>query len=508
MGTLHNIMCLYFLCFIGIYPDFCIQSITTNESYKLLTIVNDNNDLNYYNVGGNKSGLIDCTCKYYYFEEALKDLDNNTYVNLTTSFATLLSPVFASNLNNIKIFGHGFPTVDCNHTGSLLCENCNNIVIDNIRWMKCGFYNVSTLAESSISESHQFNNANGLQFLICTNITIQFSTFVESLVEVFQSSGIVNIECVDFLDKDTRFLDNATTNTYAQSYYNGLFIDLHNVAVLEVLINNCLFANKPKSSSIQLLIVKAGLANMLICNTTFVNINGQPTPSIYGNSIVYIDISTKKSSVTFYNVTFQSNNVTDNGNILSVLMNEDDSSILLYSCTFSNNIATRVALLKTRNLTITNSSFKFNNAKSNLISLTSQVSLVSDFNALKFLFNSGGHLLSLNGYSISINFNESMVQNNTLVSGSGLVVLLDYYNLDVLLTGIQFISNSMSAGGSAFYCRSPLITTVNSTETPPTHKLVIQNVKVLRQHGSGHGAGVYISHQSSDSCLVNGSYTS
>ena len=427
---------------------------------------------------------------------------------MTISSATLLSPVSASNLHNVTIFGHSFPTVDCNHTGSLFCENCNNIIIDNIKWIKCGSFNASSIAESSIGKLIQYNNARGLQFLFCINVTIQFCTFIESLVQVFQTSGAISIECVKFLGVDAKFFDYNDTNTYTQSYYehyyNGLLIDDNNAAVLKVFINNCLFNNAPVSSSVQLLSVKAEIASMQISNTTFDSINGQPLPSIHGNSIVYVSISAEKSDITFRNVTFQSNNVTDNRNILSVFMNENSSTIQLHSCMFSNNTAFRVAVLTARHLTIANSNFRFNNAKSNLISSNSPMSLISNFEELLFSNNFGGPLLSLCSHNISASFSNSCVKNNTLVSGNGLVVVSDYYDLDVLLTKMQFISNNVSTDGSAIYCSS-LVMPINLADPLPTRKLVMQNVDILKQHGNGHGAGVYISHQSCDNC--SGSYT-
>jgi len=485
---------------IGIYPDSCVQ----NESRKVLIIANN---LNYNNVGQN-----DCICWYYSFEAALKDLDNNTYVNLTISFATVSSPVSASNLNNVTISGHAFPTVDCNNTGSLLCEHCNNFIIDNIKWRKCGYFNNNpfNLADSG---THHSNGARGLYFVSCTNIIIRLSTFIESLVTVFQASGVIKTECVKFLDISENLNAN-DTNIDTQSYnYNGLLIDQNISTPLKIFIINCLFSNTPGSASVQLLIVKAKIASMQINDTAFVNISIKPLPSIYFNSIIYIDIIAEESNVTFYNVTFHFNNVR---NILSVFMNENASTIQLHSCVFFNNTASKLAVLTTRNLTITDSRFQWNDVKANLISTSSQT---SDFNRLTISNNFGGPLLSLNSCNISANFKDSHVQGNTLVSGHGLIVVTDYYELDVSLADIQFISNNVSTEGSAFYCSNSIVKPLDqlnlqgSTEGRanssllPTHKLVLQNVQVLMQYGSGHGAGVYISlsQQSYDSC--SSSYT-
>jgi len=120
-------------------------------------------------------------------------------------------------------------------------------------------------------------------------------------------------------------------------------------------------------------------------------------------------------------------------------------------------------------------------------------------------YNTGGPLLSFNSYNISANLTESTIANNTLSSGHGLVVFQDYYDLDTVLVCIKLKFNIMLTEGSAFnYSSSVVDATLNSTRT---HKLVMQYIEVLAQLGRGHGAGIYISHNECDSCLVNGSYT-
>ena len=607
-------------------------------------------------------------------------MDNNTFVNVSASSVTLPSLVSVNNLNNITIYGHDYPTVDCNHIGFFVCKNCYNIVIDNIEWNKCGLLN------SSIFESELLNglgSTGGLHFETCANLTIQFSTFVMSSVQVFQASGTIDIKNVSFSDNYT----DSHLPLYHKPNYGGLIVEQYNGAMLKIYIINCLFTNViPNSTTAQLLIINtAVITSLIINNTRFVNsINGQSTPSIYGKSMAYIDISTEASNATFINVTFQSNNVPDNGNILSVLMNEDDSCIQMYSCRFLNNTASTVALLKTKQITVSNSNFVFNNGQSSLVSSQCQTSLVANFNRLLFSGNTGGPLLSCNSRNMSTSFIESKIQHNTLLSGNGLVALSDYHNLDALLTDVEFVSNDVISAGSVFRCDSKVVhtmsdssnvssevqfhanftllnvlfqsntansngdilslasdgddstvqlqfgvfynntasniavfetrglTILNSTfelnngqsnliisknhtslianlnklmfsynrggplllfdcynisanfdeseivnntlksghglvvfqdyynldalvasvqllsnnmstkgsafnctssvvdptyETIPIHKLVIQDVEVLGQHGNGHGAGVYMSHQSCDSCLVNGSYT-
>ena len=385
----------------------------------------------------NVDGDSDCICRYNSLEEALRDMDNNTFVNITTFHAILPSPVTVTNLNNITIAGHNYPTVDCNHTGSFVCKDCNSIIINHIKWMKC-------------IESYPCNpqDSGGLHFDACINLTIQLSTFVASSIQVVSASGIINVENVEFSGN----LISAYSPVYCHEYnYGGLLVEQFNAAMLKVSIINSSFTNA--SPTAQLLTINAAVMSMLISNARFVNsINTQPVPSIYGNSMAFINVSSEGSNLTISNSTFLSNTVAENGSILSVLLNENDSTIQIQSCMFLNNTASNIAFFKTRNLTIINSTFEFNNGEHNLISIQSQISLVTDLNELIFLSNTGGPLLSLNSHNISNSFTESIIEHNTLFSGHGLVAVLDYYTLDVLLEGIKFLYNDIT--GNVLHCSS------------------------------------------------------
>jgi len=92
------------------------------------------------------------------------------------------------------------------------------------------------------------------------------------------------------------------------------------------------------------------------------------------------------------------------------------------------------------------------------------------------------------------------------MSGNGLVVFQDYYNLDALLTDINFTSNNMSTAGSAVTFTFAMLDATTSQPTA-THKLIMQSVQVVRQISSGNGVGVYISYLLCDMCTLDGPYT-
>ena len=496
---------------VDINQDSCHQSSNGNTydniTYKVIMVTVRNDDMT--NTGNHNTCDMDIC--YYSLDKALRHVNSNSIINITIPYDTLLSPANLSNLSNITIAGNSMSEIDCNYTGALVCKGCNNVIIKNIRWIRCGFFNISTTGSNSHNKAYHLDPIGGLYFDTCTNLTIQCCTFLTSLVQISQASETVTISNVYYTDN--------YTNTYPQSYYEytygGLYVEQSNSMDLFINIADCSFTSmKPNGTAIQLFVVKSkdsGMNHILISSTSFTDsINNQPVPSNYGNSMVFINISSSHTNVTLSDVRFQSNTIADNGSILSIVTNEDNSTVQLLSCVFLSNTASNVAVFETGHLTITNSVFKYNNGKSNLILLKYQTSIIASYEGLMFSNNTGGPMLSLNSYNISVSFLESKLQHNTLSSGNGLVMLSDYYNLDVLLAGIKFISNKILTDGSTFYSSSPVMMPTksnSSTHIPPTHKVAILNVVVFRQSGGGDGAGVYISHSSCDSCEVTGSYT-
>ena len=352
-------------------------------------------------------------------------MDNNTFVNVSASYVALPVPVSVTKLNNITISGHNYPTVDCNYTGSLECKDCHNVAIDNIKWMKCGFF-------KDESSSGKVDPTSGLRIHMCKNFIIRLCTFVASLIQILQTSGSIHFENAEFLGY------HSSSNSSLYQDYGGLFVEMDDIAMAEIKILNCSFTDV-RSTGGQLLIVNGAVASVLVDNTRFVNsIKGL---SIYGNSMVYINLFMEASNVTFINVTFQSNNATHDGNILSVLLNENSSAIHLHSCMFLNNTASTVVLFKTRNLEITSSIYAFNSVKSSLILSQCQTAIVAILQGLMFSDNIGGCLLSLTCHTISTSLIKSTITRNILSSGQGLVALLDYHVVNASLYDINFVFN-------------------------------------------------------------------
>jgi len=138
---------------------------------------------------------VENNCKLHSLDEAISYVSDNSVINITLPYALLLSRVSITNLSNIIITGHDFPEVDCKHTGALECINCSNITIKNIKWKRCGFFNIST--------NHNLSPLAGISFDSCNNVTIQCCKFITSLVQLSQVTGAVEIKHVHFSDNYT-----------------------------------------------------------------------------------------------------------------------------------------------------------------------------------------------------------------------------------------------------------------------------------------------------------------
>ena len=78
-----------------------------------------------------------CYCNN--FEDALYHVEDNTVIVLNGTLQEFRVNVMLNYITNISIIGyHKFNTIDCDARGSVVFNNCKNIVIKNIKWISCG----------------------------------------------------------------------------------------------------------------------------------------------------------------------------------------------------------------------------------------------------------------------------------------------------------------------------------------------------------------------------------
>ena len=142
---------------------------------------------------------------------ALKNLQNNTVINITSKVVTLnrIVGMGSGNLNNITITANG-TTIMCNNTGGVHCESCSDITILGITWYQCGRNEPEDLTRQTPA----------IHFTTVSNLTIHKCTFCNSTgCPVYIKYGLGNITI-----NDSYFMDNVFDSTQPGMKCAGLHV--------------------------------------------------------------------------------------------------------------------------------------------------------------------------------------------------------------------------------------------------------------------------------------------
>jgi len=276
------------------------------------------------NDGGNNS--TDCCkhggCVCGSFSDALKYLENNTIVNITSQSVPLHGYNQITTLNNITIAGNG-ATIMCNNSGILSCINCSNVVIRGTTWDQCG------------DTSHQ-NFTHGLGFRDVSNISIASSTF--------QYSGVCTVVVIfitsdSFEVQNSNFLYNHVVNSTGCKKYSSLFVANNDFdgSPYMIFIANTAFHHNGVFSDIKYL-------NEDVNGMLYINILQKREVKIYlanstistaGNSLGIFAFcsSIKTLTVNLYELTVVNNSY--GGSVFT--LQGTNSSLAASSCTFAHN---------------------------------------------------------------------------------------------------------------------------------------------------------------------------
>ena len=141
---------------------------------------------------------------------ALKNMKNNTVINITSKVVTLngIVEMGSGNLNNIAIIGNG--TIMCNNTGGVYCESCSDITIMGITWYQCG----------RNDSMHPATPTPALNFIAVSNMIIHKCIFLNSSgCPVYISYARESITITD-----SYFMDNTFNSSPFMYSCAGLFI--------------------------------------------------------------------------------------------------------------------------------------------------------------------------------------------------------------------------------------------------------------------------------------------
>ena len=190
-------------------------------------------------------------CSYSSLDQCLANFTSNVLINITTD-VTLSSLVRASNLSNVSIIGHNYPTVNCKSTGGIHFAFCHNCTIQGISWDGCG---------SSVEP--------GLKFSYSSNVIIKSCCFQHLLGQAVVLLGVlgdVNICDCNFINNSDyighgaaiRFSSNDTRNSFQYVFT----------------ISNCNFSYNTINSLICFENARLNFIKAILINSTFYSNQG------------------------------------------------------------------------------------------------------------------------------------------------------------------------------------------------------------------------------------------
>ena len=428
------------------------------------------------------------------FDEALVQLvEDNTIVAINSS-VTLKSRVVFSNITNLSIIGYNkkVEMLCAFRLGSVRFENCNNITIENISWNHCG-HNIDEtfvfVPEANIIPNFDrdffFIHSFGLSFIFCTDISLKYCTFKDSMIEINNAiSGAVCIDQIHFSSTNTFYFntplatgfimrqDNQTrlNNNVVVKITNTLFSQVNSTIYGRALLLLYILIDDPNST-----------IQVFVNQSNFSSVSYRPGWQAENGMFWIRILSCKDAYIKFFKVKFQSNKIrSKDPNFAAILLHIDVttfrvsriiSRVVIESCSFLSNSAQNIAYFEgDMYLDIINTNFSNNKANSVIFATTGffnriflghnniYITTATQVSRCTFFNNTGGHLMSLNGEYILVIISEVQITRNVLLPEyGGLIMFQNYSTLVADITNIEYEFNCIKGDGAGFHFTSKSI---------------------------------------------------
>ena len=430
-------------------------------------------------------------CTYSSLDQCLANLTSNILINITID-VTLSSLVRTpSNLSNVSIIGHNYPTVNCKSTGGIHFAFCHNCSIQGITWDGCGS-NVEPV----------------LKFSYSSNVIIQnccFQHLLGQAVMLLRMLGGVNICDCNFINNSNyighgaaiQFSSNDTRNPFQHMFtisscnfsYNMMnsLIYLENASnfVKAILINSTFYRNL----GISLYAMHSRI--YLIGRVLFQNNLAESGTGIYIKDYSYF-IFDKNSKVNFIQ-----NIANDKGGAIfltnhSICLFDHNSNV-----TFKNNYATSGIIYSSVNSNVTfkatsEVTFQNNLAESGTGIYIKDYSYFifdknSKVNFIQNIANDKGGAIFLTNHSICLFDHNSNVTFKNNYATSGIIYSSVNSNVTFKATSeVTFSSNIVSINGAAIYSADNSHVTFKGNT-----KVIFTNNSVIATDYWGYGGIIY-----------------
>ena len=389
-----------------------------------------------------------CTCNS--LDHALANITSNVQINITTN-VTLSSLIERSGLQNISIFGHNNPTVNCRNDTGIHFNFCHNCIIQGIAWNKCG----------SAAKA-------GLQFNDPSNITIQKCSFQHSLGQALvlsEVSGNININNCNFVNNSHYGGHGAAIHYYSSKtrYFASNFV---------FNINDCKFTHNKHANSSIYIESRFEHSNINLCNSIFQDNKGvsiflvNQKICLHGN-VLFLNNSAENgagmyinnySTVVFgknSNVTFIHNSADKAGGAIfsinhsGIIFNQNSkvkfssNSAAIYGATICALDNSKIIFTGNSKVEFHSNVGKYRNANfRGAIYIERYVFISFESNAITHFYNStaftGGVIYALNNSHISLKDNSAALFTSNAADFGGAVYLRGF-------SSICFDGNSTTA---------------------------------------------------------------
>ena len=351
--------------------------------------------------------------------------ESNTYtdlqneINKSTAQLNITQDYIYNNATDSK-YKTGISIVNRN-----IVINGNGHTIDGSNQVRMFNVNSSNLTINNLVFANGFAKNGGGLYSSSSNVTLNNVTFINIKTTSYSSCLSTN---GNLIVRDSSFIN--TTSSKGGAIYGS-----HS----EIEVSNCEF----KDSNVGWSTIYLSKSNAIICNSSFVNLNGNYSTAIYAK---YCNATINKSKFV---------NLTSNKTAGAIGAKGDKSEDKIYEITITNSEFRNITSAKNggslfidrvNKTTIINSTFTQSNSEFGgaILQLEGNLTIKnSNFTKNSAIYNGGAIYTSY----VNLDMNNANLINNNGINGGSLY--LDMTNATI--TNSNFINNSATSNGGAIY---------------------------------------------------------
>ena len=424
-----------------------------------------------------------CPCGNLSF--ALQNLGNDSIVNITSDFETLISdtPIGSGNLHNITITGNG-TYILCYDLVRVYCELCSDVIIEGITWDGCStnwlLFSAFSINVSYCSFCLTDNRLfTGYKSYGSLSLSIHFSTFASCVLypEYLQFGGMHGAE------RHIILIDNSIFRV-------KLRLNLEGGSFFHVMILSSIFIDY---SSLEVSTSSYGLQSYVTIEISNTTIRGQGISSIASRGANHTNISISNTQFVNNSIQRSADQLRYFEVAFAISINDNVGYLTMNNVSFVGNKGRDVLLwIEAQDLkqglyiTFHKTQFVSNNFTSRIVSIRHAATDVNNdivriiFTQCTWLYNNAGNSIVYVFSSNSRNFYGSFVLSDFVNStGSALQIFADAVSsVTNHFTRCTFVNNTRADHGAALFLRMQVHVLIGvAYKNGPTSKVTLSQCK-------------------------------